>query len=92
LPARSDKNHSRKIKTEKKENQPEYRFLMTVNNRKKSLKQITGLSKAHPYSRKAVQMKRVLQRSFTLNENSIKKANCKSVKSKLILQFRCTCI
>ncbi|KAI8895727.1 translation machinery-associated protein 16 [Globomyces pollinis-pini] len=34
----------------------------TTNNKVKKMKNIKGLSKAHPYSRKATQMKRVLMR------------------------------
>ena len=60
---------------------------MTVNNRKKSLKDIKGLDKAHPYSRKSIQMKRVLQRNFKLSENSLKKENCKSIKSTFFFGF-----
>jgi translation machinery-associated protein 16 len=40
---------------------------MGTNNKKKTLKDIKGLEKAHPYSRKATQMKRAIGRQASLS-------------------------
>ena len=55
---------------------------MGTNNRKKTLKQIKGLDKAHPYSRKATQMKRVIQRNGQLQEKSLDRIASKQLKSR----------
>jgi translation machinery-associated protein 16 len=41
---------------------------MGTNNKKKTIKDIKGLDKAHPYSRKATQMKRAIGREATLSQ------------------------
>lgn len=53
---------------------------MGTNNRKKSLKDIKGLDKAHPYSRKATQMKRAIQRTEILSQKQKSKKGEKELK------------
>jgi translation machinery-associated protein 16 len=44
---------------------------MGTNNKKKTIKDIKGLDKAHPYSRKAVQMKRAILRQATGSQKEV---------------------
>jgi translation machinery-associated protein 16 len=45
----------------------------TCNNKKKELKQVKGLAKAHPYSRKAKQVQSIMLRKENLHKNLIKR-------------------
>lgn len=61
---------------------------MPTNNKKKSLKQIKGLEKAHPYSRKALQMNRVLLRTESIKQNNVQNAIPKQYKVERVLAFK----
>ncbi|KAJ3270283.1 hypothetical protein HDV01_000398 [Terramyces sp. JEL0728] len=57
----------------------------TTNNKKKTLKNIKGLDKAHPYSRKASQMKRAILRTSTMStKDSLRQEPKQRVVDKLL--------
>jgi translation machinery-associated protein 16 len=58
------------------------------NNKKKALKQVKGLDKAHPYSRKATQMNRIILRKATISANELKRADSKSLLVQRMLAFQ----
>jgi hypothetical protein len=62
---------------------------MGTNNRKKNLKDIKGLDKAHPYSRKAIQMKRAIQRIGLKEEKSLKKDFKNTIKCRFSCRILC---
>ncbi|EGF79990.1 hypothetical protein BATDEDRAFT_5937, partial [Batrachochytrium dendrobatidis JAM81] len=58
------------------------------NNKKKSVSSIKGLDKAHPYSRKALQVQRALHRDTELTKKKADRDNHKRLAVERLLWFK----
>ncbi|KAH9254773.1 hypothetical protein BASA81_007191 [Batrachochytrium salamandrivorans] len=58
------------------------------NNKKKSLSNIKGLDKAHPYSRKALQIQRALHRDDSISKKKLDRDQHKRLAVERVLWFK----